>query len=153
MMYVLVGLPGSGKSTYAKAIEKYAVRINQDILGGRYRCQAECLKALKAGKSVIIDRCNFDESQRLHWIQYAKQFVIPVEAHWLNLPVETCLERALARTDHENLSPDNSSFVISVLNRDFVAPTLSEGFSEIRVKTDTGPMDAFIELVRQQCQG
>ncbi|GIQ83981.1 hypothetical protein KIPB_005391 [Kipferlia bialata] len=71
---VFVGLPGSGKSTLFR--DRYEgrgyVRVNQDELGSRKSCERMASRALKAGRSVVIDRCNFDRSQRAHWVRLAE---------------------------------------------------------------------------------
>jgi len=61
-----------GKSTFAKRFLKANPdfeRVNQDELKTRKRCEAVAEAHLKEGKSVIVDRCNFDYQQRLTWIK------------------------------------------------------------------------------------
>eukprot|EP00884_Botryococcus_braunii_P014507 jgi/Botrbrau1/23057/Bobra.0551s0001.1 len=70
---VLVGLPGSGKSTLAARLAAAGWKIiSQDKLRARSRCEATMRKALQAGSDVVIDRCNFDEDQRVVWIKLAR---------------------------------------------------------------------------------
>ena len=45
----------------------------QDVLENRNNVLNAARSALSRGQSVVIDRCNFDASQRLHWIQMAAQ--------------------------------------------------------------------------------
>jgi hypothetical protein len=62
----------SGKSTLAKRlIDAYPefVRVNQDEMKTRRRCEAEAEIGLRRGKSVLVDRCNFDFQQRVTWIK------------------------------------------------------------------------------------
>jgi predicted kinase len=62
---VMVGIPGSGKSTIANELVAMGwERVNQDDLGSRRVCETRMEDALKRGKSVVVDRCNFDISQR-----------------------------------------------------------------------------------------
>ena len=65
---VLVGIPGSGKSHFASRLEgamphKF-VRVNQDSLKTRKKCEDLCRRTLSQGKVAIVDRTNFDFSQR-----------------------------------------------------------------------------------------
>ena len=39
-------------------------RVNQDEMGTRKVCETRTEQALQKGKSVVIDRCNFDIAQR-----------------------------------------------------------------------------------------
>ena len=68
LLVVLVGMPGSGKSTFAEELISQHPecwrRISQDVLGSRQRCIQRAKAELREGHHVLIDRCNFDESQR-----------------------------------------------------------------------------------------
>ena len=74
---VLVGAPGSGKSTLCLELERTTcgplVRISQDDLGSRKACERLAQRSLKQRRSVIIDRCNFDAQQRSTWLTIARQ--------------------------------------------------------------------------------
>lgn len=57
-LLVLVGVPGSGKSTVAERLRKegdWAV-VSQDVLGDRRACESATAKFLRAGRNVVIDR-------------------------------------------------------------------------------------------------
>ena len=54
------------------AFRRQFVRVNQDELGNRRRCEEKARLALLANKCPVIDRCNFDESQRLKWFQLVR---------------------------------------------------------------------------------
>merc|ERR1740139_527170 len=74
-MLLLVGLPGSGKSTFAEKLqsakpERY-FRVNQDALKTRKKCESACRRALQEGKVPIIDQCNFDAQQRQYFLDIA----------------------------------------------------------------------------------
>ena len=84
IMILLSGIPGSGKSTFAKRIisayeEAYNqnskinftrgwVTYTQDQFNSRRTMESYCFDALSKGYNLIVDRCNFDEHQRKHWI-------------------------------------------------------------------------------------
>eukprot|EP00532_Pseudo-nitzschia_australis_P011584 CAMPEP_0168235872 /NCGR_PEP_ID=MMETSP0140_2-20121125/19172_1 /TAXON_ID=44445 /ORGANISM="Pseudo-nitzschia australis, Strain 10249 10 AB" /LENGTH=310 /DNA_ID=CAMNT_0008169043 /DNA_START=241 /DNA_END=1173 /DNA_ORIENTATION=- len=82
-MILLVGLPGSGKSTFAQSLvasvpEKFC-RINQDELKSRPKCERKLKQVLSVSPSQqqrlcpIIDRCNFDAQQRATWYRLAEE--------------------------------------------------------------------------------
>src|SRR5271165_997988 len=71
---VLVGLPGSGKSTLCSGELSGYTRINQDELGSRSRCIEVASDALESQNSVVIDRTNIDTNQRATWVNLARKF-------------------------------------------------------------------------------
>ena len=113
---ILQGLPASGKSHFAREILLKEpgrwVRTNKDLL--REMCHASywtksnekfiiqirdetILRALEAGKHVIVDDTNFG-----HNIEHIKQLVkgkaqVEVNNSFLKVPVEDCIKRDLLR--------------------------------------------------------
>ncbi|KAG8835099.1 hypothetical protein FRC17_005220 [Serendipita sp. 399] len=78
LLIILVGLIGSGKSTFSKAIESYFPqqfkRCNQDELRTRKKVEKVVIQSLSSGLSVIVDRTNIDQNQRRIWIDIGRQF-------------------------------------------------------------------------------
>lgn len=113
--------------------------VCQDDLGDRKQCEAACSAALAAGHSVVIDRCNFDTMQRSHWIDIARRQAqrgrgsIRLLALCLELPVEVCLQRAVARGAHATLPADQAPAVISRFVADWQNPQQREGFAAVLV--------------------
>jgi predicted kinase len=149
---VLVGIPGSGKSTFAAALVDVAphlyVRVNQDDLGSRDACISFAKEMLWKGKSPVIDRCNFDKAQRKHWIQIARD--ANVRAHYVYLCVdqETCLDRCLKRRNHPTLPARKAHGVVTDMFKKLVEPNVKEGFADgKRLVTFQNYMDYFLSLV------
>jgi predicted kinase len=98
-------MQGSGKSTFAGSLVKHGstpwVRVNQDSLGSRAKCEVMCREALEKKHSVVIDRCNFDANQRRHWLNLARQYGAVCCALWIDVPVSLAADRASSRADHE----------------------------------------------------
>jgi hypothetical protein len=117
IVIVLVGIPGSGKSTLAqylsKALTSYQPTLpwrvfNQDVLKSRQRVYFAAEESLKSNTSVIIDRCNFDNIQRSHWIKLANAFsasTICIELPHSN-NIELCSTRAFSRGNDGIHTPD-----------------------------------------------
>lgn len=74
ILLILVGLVGSGKSTLAQSLTTQLTdwtRVCQDDLGDRRSCEARVQRALQQGQNVVVDRVNFDEQQRAHFLRLA----------------------------------------------------------------------------------
>jgi predicted kinase len=112
-MILLVGIPGSGKSTFADNLvskstnpDKF-VRISQDQLKTRKKCEKKCREALTDGKIPIIDRCNFNKDQRKHFIDIASEFDIDcyssIDCVFFDYNKQVCMKRCEERENHETL--------------------------------------------------
>ncbi|OAV92317.1 hypothetical protein PTTG_03919 [Puccinia triticina 1-1 BBBD Race 1] len=140
---VLSGWVGSGKSTFATQLENSDpnfVRICQDVLGKRQACEAMARRSLKEGKSIIIDRQNFDPKQRRTWIRIGQEFdqlqppgtqSVDCDLIEFATPFEECARRLRARTGHETIHSvrEGMGILNVVANKEWVAPQISEGFT------------------------
>ena len=74
-MILLVGYPGSGKSTWSHKLLNLRpldfVRVNQDELKNRQNCINKAETALRQKKSVIIDRVRHSSHEKLPPVIYA----------------------------------------------------------------------------------
>lgn len=69
---LLVGLPGSGKTTFALRLVEGGgwVRVSQDDVGGsRAAVERSFMEALESGHAVVVDRCNCTVQQRRWFIR------------------------------------------------------------------------------------
>jgi len=78
-MFIFVGMPGSGKTTYyTRELQSRGwIHINQDTLKTRSKVLAATRKALLEGKSVAIDATNPDPIKRKDFIDMAIEYQIP----------------------------------------------------------------------------
>jgi predicted kinase len=93
-------------------------------------------RSLKQGRSVVIDRCNFDAAQRQHWLTIAERFrgsaKVSVVAVLFNTPMNECKQRVMNRRDHPTLPPNDNSIKIVERFRGLLKPPVrAEGFDLI----------------------
>jgi len=113
-VYIMVGLPRSGKSTYAKRYKgSYAIvsadQLRYLVYGQRFWGPGEdtmwairkiVLKMLmEQGIDIVIDETNTTVSRRKPIVDLAREYGYFVEAVVIDTPKETCIERARADGD------------------------------------------------------
>jgi predicted kinase len=162
-MILLVGLPGSGKSTLSALLENTMpykfVRINQDQLGSRKKCESALIQTLQSSRGVcpIIDRCNFDYAQRSTWYAIAEQFHLKVDVIVLDVPEEECIRRCSNRVGHETLhTAGQAKGVIKQLMKQFRHPPEKSkelrryrSLTFLRTDDDNDIYDCLIRLLNQ----
>ena len=137
-LYIMVGAPGSDKTTYAKTLD--GVRVSFDdikedlygdanINGNPNEVSAEFRKRIwnliQKNKSVIIDYMGLTRKSRKHFIKTYGSYFDEIVAVHINTPVEKCIEQDSKRTRHVPID------VIRSRHNTLVAPSESEGFNKI----------------------
>lgn len=153
-LYVMVGLPGSGKSTYAREELKDCVICSSDelrrTLFGDENDQShndvlfntlhkQIIDSLLEGKSVVYDATNLTLKNRQIIIDIIKHKHIDcsIVAVLMATPIDVCLINNDCRprkVPHE---------VIRNMVRKFQVPMLSEGFDQIRIAYPFASNEAF----------
>ena len=131
-LFVLVGLPGSGKSWFSQALiarnPKGWTHISQDESGSRSFSESEIGRA--SGR-VLLDRCNSSADDRRIWLKLASWAVKPVCIYFEYDP-NLCISRAQNRANHPTLPPGNRvRNAVDQMQKSFVKPSLGEGFKAI----------------------
>jgi protein phosphatase len=141
-LIVLVGPPGSGKSTWAKQNGRGAVHVSQDDLidaispdgfEHEYRPiyaaaeDAAARAALASGHTVIVDRTNRTRAHRRRWLAMAREAECPAIAVTMRASFSLCRERNRLREDKRRLSEERMERMIAA----FEPVRLDEGFAAI----------------------
>jgi predicted kinase len=112
---MLVGPPGSGKSTMAKNLLENdgdhgaaTVYINQDSQG-KFQHMENFRAALRDGKHIIVDRMNFNKAQRNGYLEQARKLSYHIVIRVLHVPYHECLTRAIARQGHETIKDETNA--------------------------------------------
>lgn len=138
---VLVGLPGSGKTTYlerlgAVGLSSDAIRrlladneTDQSIHDRVFQTLRYLLRQrLAIGREAsYIDATNLTPQERAPYIGIGKSYGCEVEAVYFDIPVEVCRERNARR---QRVVPDDAMLKMA---QKLVPPAVEEGFSRIVV--------------------
>ena len=148
-LILLVGIPGSGKTTYADGyMSRYLNTIhlssdkiraelwgNEAIQGDNDMVfsimQSRAIEALHDGKNVIYDATNITRKDRAHIINMCPKFV-KIEAHVVWAPIEICIERDASR------ERTVGKHVIDKMLKRFQPPFYDEGIQEIKIIVPDG---------------
>lgn len=142
MLYVMCGLPGSGKTTYVQnnlpnsyIIDGDSLKTSNNVVKKLKDCLKDSLKEpLKEEnrKKIVVDATNTTIERRSELIKVAKefnkQFNLKIYCIWITTDVKECVVRAKKRGETGKKVPP---VAIYTANKRFIEPSLDEGFDEI----------------------
>ena len=126
---IMVGYPGSGKSSIAKKIceNEQFVLVQGDI----HKTSAKMIKAalpmVQLGKSIVFDATNSSAKKRSEYLEFAKKHNMSAVCIHVSTSLELSYKRNKER-DPENQVP---KIAYSVYTKHFVNPSVEEGFELI----------------------
>lgn len=135
ILRMLKGLPASGKSTYAKELEKEGwTRVNKDDIRKAYYPNytfkdekevvyiedSEIEAELQEGNNVVVDDTNFNPSHQKRLEIIAQENGADFEVLFIDTPVEECIKRNRKRVNNVPME------VILSMQRKYIAPLRDE---------------------------
>lgn len=107
---MLVGIPGSGKSTFANKLRDHYYVISQDELGNRSEIEDQLAKYIKIG-NVILDKCNVRKDERLEWykIAFEPQSFLVV---YFDIDSDICKKRVMNRIGHATIQYGHGTNIV-----------------------------------------
>jgi predicted kinase len=145
-IYIAVGLPGSGKSTYAKNFikDKDIEYLSSDELRAVYgkseedqtvtplvfgHIKRKVDEFLKDGKNVLVDATSVNRRERADYINAAKKYGAKVVALVFKMDRQGLIDRNKKRG--EQGGREVPTFVIDKMLAKFEEPSTNEGIDEV----------------------
>jgi predicted kinase len=133
-LVVMVGLQGSGKSTWvAEHLAATHVVVSKDHWPRARHREARQRRVvaglLAEGAAVVVDNTNPSPVERAPLVELAAAAGVPVRAVFLDTPVELCRERNDARTGRARVPLVGIHGTAARL----APPTTDEGFADVQV--------------------
>ncbi|KAJ3478284.1 hypothetical protein NLI96_g9862 [Meripilus lineatus] len=149
-LYMLVGLPGSGKTWLSRSLiarnPKIWAWVSQDESRSKSACENQVGQFKGRGK-MIMDKCNTSRSVRRGWLNLAAHWSVLPVCIWLDYDRDLCVSRAQRRAGHPTLPPGGRvRKAVEQMNRVFEKPEMSEGFGAV---VRVGSFAAAQELVEK----
>lgn len=127
-VFMMIGLPASGKSYIAKQLYGDLPLVSKDLCNGSKAKERKQLEDLLAeGKDVVVDDTNYNAKNRAEIIGIAEKYGADVIGVYVKVSKEKALERNKVR---ENKVP---AAAIHSIAKNFEEPELSEGFTKLNV--------------------
>jgi predicted kinase len=139
-LVILIGFPGSGKTTYGREKFPGHIRISlyelTNMVGGNKKLarklEMKCIeKSLDMGFDVVVDRANLSGRRRKKLIKFAREKNARVTGIWFDVPEKIWQERNSKRAFIEDMSPRVPDYKIEEMKKQFEVPSMEDGYDEL----------------------
>jgi bifunctional polynucleotide phosphatase/kinase len=126
---IMVGYPGSGKSTIAKSLAGYHV-VNGDVHKTVKAMISDAEKHV-GQSSIVFDSTAGTKAKRAEYVKFAQNHALPVRTIW----VKTSIDESMERNKQRALKGETKIPVIAfyMYRKNFEEPDESEGFSLVQI--------------------
>jgi len=100
-MIIMMGGPGSGKSTFWQNYLSGYSRVNRDALKTKEKCYKVAEEEIKNGKSVIIDNTNAKKEDRKYFVDLAKKYGYKARCFEMLTPKDICFHNDYQRVAND----------------------------------------------------
>ena len=136
----MIGIQGSGKSTFCQKYLPNFYRINLDTLKTRHQEQLAIDECFKCGRNFVIDNTNPTIDERGKYILRAKKEGYKILGYFMESKIKDCIERNNQRTGKACIP----ATAIAATSNKLQLPSYDEGFDELYFVKNNG-LDMAIE--------
>ena len=139
-MFIMMGIQGSGKSTFCARFLPDAVRVNLDTLHTRNKEALLIADCLENARDYVVDNTNPAREDRARYIPKAKEAGYRVIGYFMQSRIQDCIQRHAQRTGKVRV-PDGA---IAMTSNKLEMPSYEEGFDELYyVKNEDDNMEIY----------
>ena len=131
--YIMMGIQGSGKSTFCAQFLPAVTRINLDTLHTRNKEAMLIADCQAKGVDYVVDNTNPTHEDRARYIPSAKSAGYHVVGYFMQSRLQECIQRNDSREGKEKIPAK----AIAMTSNKLEMPSRAEGFDELYfVKND-----------------
>lgn len=131
---IMVGMPGSGKSTMTKYLcDNYGyISVNQDTLKTKAKCIKYFKEQIALGNNIIIDNTNPSVSTRSEYIKITS-ILKHYDCYCIHFDIDrdTCYHNNIYRYLKNNTLEIVPKIAYAMYSKNYAGPTVAEGFTNI----------------------